>query len=223
MTNNSCTYINRYPRDAFKQTGWLLILCAALGMARPGDAQPLILPETPGEVLSLAPDEWRITHNSSFSWSLLKLNPTMPQKVHLAMRVRLDHKETGSFAGILRMMINSRPVTLHTGHGSLRLLNKPSQIPGTADPALPWCMLDGLWRIYYALDFNSSPNEKPAKYMYDFVLDITDMLKNDDNLIRFTHAGRSGIVCDTAREAPLVFRDLQLVIPTDKQPDMPVP
>ncbi|MEN6302916.1 MAG: hypothetical protein ABFD96_09345 [Armatimonadia bacterium] len=188
---------------------WLIVL-VLLGIGV-GWAAELRLPANGGE-LRLAPDDYRLELQKTE-----KLQFVAPElggkQVVLAFRVRIDAPGTIGSTNLLRLDLNGTVVGLKTPRRQMRLLNKPSKFAWSDPPSLNWFVPPAQWRLAYAPDFEVLKEKQYyGAAAYEWVLDVTDLVKPGENELVFTHTGNPDIARNAKSDLTVVFRDLRLEV-----------
>ena len=188
---------------------WLFVLVILAAGA--GWAADLRLPAAAGE-LRLAPDDYRLELQKTEKLQFMA--PELAGKqVVLAFRVRIDAPGTIGSTNLLRLDLNGTVVGLKTPRRQMRLLNKPSKFAWSDPPSLNWFVPPAQWRLAYAPDFEVLKEKQYyGAAAYEWVLDVTDLVKPGENELVFTHTGNPDIARNAKSELTVLFRDLRLEV-----------
>ncbi len=126
----------------------------------------------------LLADELTIPAGQARDWALPAIRPAAGERLVLEWSARMESARLGGSMYFLQVELNGRPVAPALDRVRARLLNKPPTAGSVAKP-LPWHAAASGWRIVYAPDFEVAKASEYGPEAYRFVLDVTDLLRDD--------------------------------------------
>jgi len=137
------------------------------------------------DYIVLEKEPFELKRGQSRLWKLPPVE-TKGRLVVLEFEARMDSASLAGSMFYLQVELNGEQVEGAPNRLRSRLLNKPLKIEH--QPPLWWYARGTGWRIVYAPDFECAKESYYGEEAYRFVIDITDLLRNDgENTLRLTH------------------------------------
>jgi len=110
------------------------------------------------------------------------------QKTFLRITARRDSKEFGGYSYCMQISVNDNYVDASVDRKIKRLFNKPFSFkkPGGDKREVFWNLGDGIWLAFFTPDFYTDVSSYTGseKEPYTYLLDITDLLKENNNYLK---------------------------------------
>ncbi len=170
------------------------------------------------ETIEIVTEAAQVEMASQREWTFATVD-TEGKAALLELQVRTDAPDAAGSTYMMELRINGETVRGAKTRQLSRLRNKPPSFEHSPTLTLRWHEA-GQWRVVYAPDFEVC-NRQP-KYggqAYRFVLDVTDLLRDDgQNVLEITHLGSEALAGKIGGEIPLVIGEMRIDLQEGESP-----